>query len=73
VFHRLKRSFKLFFVFAVALISIIFILEGTVKMLFPLKYKEYVYKYSSEYNLDPYLVFFNYKGGKQFQSQCDLA
>jgi len=66
VFHRLKRSFKLFFVFAVALISIIFILEGTVKMLFPLKYKEYVYKYSSEYNLDPYLVFSIIKAESSF-------
>jgi len=70
VLNRLKKRVKQIFIFAVAVISIILILEGTIKMLFPLKYKEYVYKYSSEYNLDPYLVFSIIKAESSFNPEA---
>ncbi|GAE89082.1 lytic transglycosylase domain-containing protein [Acetivibrio straminisolvens] len=63
---KFKRNLKVIFIFAVVLVSIVFILEGAIKMLFPLKYKEYVFRYSSEYNLDPYLVFSIIKAESSF-------
>jgi len=66
VANRFKRNVKLIFIFAVALIAIVFILEGAIKMLYPLKFKEYVYRYSSEYDLDPYLVFSIIKAESSF-------
>lgn len=65
--NRLKKNAKLILFFAIALIAIIFILEGTIKMLYPLKFKEYVYRYSDEYDLDPYLVFSIIKAESSFE------
>lgn len=31
--------------------------KSILKAIYPLKYKEYVYRYANKYNLDPYLVF----------------
>lgn len=39
------------------LIVIIFTLDSAAKVIYPVKYKKYVFKYSTEYNIDPYLVF----------------
>lgn len=46
----------LFLIFSIILI--VYAAKGAVKYFYPLKYKEYVFKYSSLYeNLDPFLVF----------------
>lgn len=63
---RFKISIKVMLLLAVSLVVIIFTVEGTIKMLHPLKYKEYVYKYSSEYKVDPYLVFSIIKAESSF-------
>lgn len=55
---KIKKRIKniLFFVFIILIIA--FTAKTALEYLYPLKYKEYVFKYSSLYdNLDPYLVF----------------
>ncbi|TYQ13335.1 UNVERIFIED_CONTAM: soluble lytic murein transglycosylase [Acetivibrio alkalicellulosi] len=53
-----NRSKLAFIIIIILTILITLFMEEAVKLLYPLKYKEYVYKYSSLYeNLDPYLVF----------------
>lgn len=44
------------FLIAVFLILMIFNINAVAKILFPIKYSEYIFKYSKEYNLDPYFV-----------------
>ena len=41
---------------AVLLVVLIMNIKSIVKYFFPLKYEEYIVKYSEKYNLDPYLV-----------------
>lgn len=62
--HRI--NFKLILVLTVFFVAIIFVVEGAVKRMFPLKYDEYVYRYSYEYGLDPYLVFSIIKAESSF-------
>lgn len=38
------------------IIIIVFNIKGIIKIFYPMKYSSYVFKYSSEYKLDPYLV-----------------
>jgi soluble lytic murein transglycosylase len=52
-----KKSLRFFFILAVVLAVVIFILSSGLKMVYPLKFKEYVLKYSFQNNIDPYLVF----------------
>ena len=55
----------LFFVFIILIIA--FTAKTALEYLYPLKYKEYVFKYSSLYdNLDPYLVFSIIKAERRF-------
>jgi soluble lytic murein transglycosylase len=51
------RGLKRIISFLFALIIILFVVGNVAKMFFPLKFKDYVFKYSMENNLDPYLVF----------------
>lgn len=52
--------------FIIVVVGIAVILNNAVKIIFPLKYKEYVYKYSLENNVDPYLVFAIIKAESSF-------
>lgn len=52
-----KSGFKYFIVFAAFIIVVLFLFENGQKVLYPVKYKEYVLKYAAEYEVDPYLVF----------------
>jgi soluble lytic murein transglycosylase len=51
------RGLKRIISFLFALIIILFVVGNVAKMFFPLKFKDYVFKYSMENSLDPYLVF----------------
>ncbi|SEF90107.1 soluble lytic murein transglycosylase [Caloramator fervidus] len=44
----------------------IFNFKNIMKLFYPIKYKEYVFKYSKEYNIDPYLVFALIKAESNF-------
>jgi soluble lytic murein transglycosylase len=66
VIRRRRINLKLILILAVFLVAIIFVFEGAVKRMFPLKYEEYVYRYSYEYGLDPYLVFSIIKAESSF-------
>lgn len=55
----MKRSRIILFIF----IALIFFLESVniknimLKKIYPIRYKEYVYKYSTEYEIDPFLIY----------------
>jgi len=66
VAKRHKINIKLILFLTVLLVTIIIVVEGAVNRMFPLKYEEYVYKYSYEYGLDPYLVFSIIKAESSF-------
>lgn len=56
---RGKKS-RLGVVLVIVLVLIAFAINSStsvLKVAYPLKYKEYVYKYSAQYKVDPYLVF----------------
>jgi len=57
LYSVLKARLKLILAFAISIVIIVVVLNNAVKIIFPLKYSEYVYKYSVENNIDPYLVF----------------
>lgn len=48
------------------LLIIIFVINNAAKLMFPVKYEEYVFKYSREHNIDPYLVFAIIKAESSF-------
>jgi Soluble lytic murein transglycosylase and related regulatory proteins (some contain LysM/invasin domains) len=52
---RCKKSSKLLLTILVVL-SLIVLLRFAIKKVYPLKYADYIQKYSVEYKLDPYLV-----------------
>lgn len=53
--NKARRNYLIFF--AVSIIVILFLFENAQKVIYPVKYKEYVLGYSMKYDLDPYLVF----------------
>jgi soluble lytic murein transglycosylase len=58
VAKKIKKRIKTFLFLVFLLILIVYAAKAAVKYLYPLKYKEYVFEYSSLYdNLDPFLVF----------------
>lgn len=61
-----KQKFKYIASFLIIAIAILFILDNSGKLLYPLKYDEYVFKYSSRNNIDPYLVFAIMKAESSF-------
>ena len=67
---KAKTKIKALFLLVLALIFIVFFYEGTVKMLHPLKYKEQVFKYAKQYELDPYLVFSVIKAESSFNPKA---
>jgi soluble lytic murein transglycosylase len=65
-----KKGLRFFFTLAVVLVVVIFILSSGLKLAYPLKYKEYVFKYSLQNNIDPYLVFAIIKAESGFKPEA---
>jgi len=65
-----RRRIRTFIIFGVLLIAIVLIIENSTKVLFPVKYKEYVYKYSIQNKVDPYLVFAIIKAESSFNPRA---
>lgn len=63
------KTLKYYLLLAATLLVILFIINNStsaLRLLYPLKYKEYVYSYSSLYKVDPYLVFSIIKAESSF-------
>ncbi|NMB32790.1 MAG: lytic transglycosylase domain-containing protein [Clostridium sp.] len=63
---KMKTNIKILLVLIVSLIAVILIIEVAMTRMYPTRYKEYVFKYSNEYELDPYLVFSVIKAESSF-------
>lgn len=63
----MKTNIKVVALILFLLIFVIFAVEGAAKMLHPLKYKDYVVKYSDKYDIDPYLVYSIIKAESSFK------
>jgi soluble lytic murein transglycosylase len=61
-----RAKLKFVIVFVISIIVVVFVLNNAVKIIYPLKYREYVYKYSVDNNIDPYLVFAVIKAESSF-------
>lgn len=64
-----SKRLKYFITLAAALLVILLLINNATSVLrfaYPLKYKEYVYKYSIEFKVDPYLVFSIIKAESSF-------
>lgn len=62
---KYKSNSKLLYII-VAIILMFISYNYFKKVIYPLKYSDYVYKYSYEYNIDPYLVFSIIKAESNF-------
>ncbi|HHW49215.1 MAG TPA: lytic transglycosylase domain-containing protein [Clostridiaceae bacterium] len=60
------RKARLIVTVAIAMLLIVLILNNAAKAMFPLKYKDVVYKHAVEFNIDPYLVFAIIKAESSF-------
>lgn len=56
--------------FIATALSIILILDSSGKVIYPLRYRENVAKYSARYNIDPYLVFAIIKAESNFNPKA---
>lgn len=65
-YKKLKNAIIL----AAFVVIIVVVINNAVKVMFPLKYKEYVYKYSLEHGIDPYLVFAIIKAESSFNPKA---
>lgn len=54
----------------VFLIAIVFVIDNAEKMIYPLKYKEYVVKHSLQNEIDPYLIFAIIKAESNFNPKA---
>ncbi len=61
-----KKKLKFILGFFVAALVILILIENSGKLIYPLKYKEYVYRYSYQNGIDPYLVFAIIKAESNF-------
>jgi len=52
-----KERLRYVLLLAGAFLAAAFVISNGIEMLYPLKFKEHVFKYSNENNLDPHLVF----------------
>ena len=55
---------------AIAMLLIVVIIEYAAKSMFPLKYKDIVFKYAMEFEIDPYLVFAIMKAESSFNPKA---
>jgi soluble lytic murein transglycosylase len=65
-----KHIVKYILLFMALIIAMRFIIDITAKRIFPLKYKEYVIKYSIQNKIDPYLVFAVIKAESSFKPEA---
>lgn len=63
---KTNNKIRYVLVFTFTVLAIIIVLNNAVKIIYPIKFKEYVYKYSHEYKVDPYLVFAVIKAESSF-------
>lgn len=61
------RLNKIFLIFIICVILILFILKFSINFIYPNKYAEYVEKYSAEYNVDSNLVYAIIKQESNFE------
>ncbi len=68
--NKKSGRFKYILVILITLAAVIFLISNSsllLKISYPLKYKEHVYKYSNFYKVDPYLVFAVMKAESSFK------
>ena len=61
-----SKRYKYILILALLLAVIVLMLDNTSRMMFPVKYKEYVGAYSGKYNVDPFLVLAIIKAESKF-------
>jgi len=69
----LSKKFRFILTVVLALIAVIYIIDNSniiLKINYPLKFEEYVIKYSNEYKLDPYLVWALIKAESGFNPEA---
>lgn len=54
--RKIRKTFRYILILAVFVVAIIFVLNNTARIMFPIKYGEYVREYSEKNNVDPFLV-----------------
>lgn len=54
--HKIAGKLKYMLFFIISLAVIIIVLDNTAKIIFPVRYKEFILSYSIKNNVDPYLV-----------------
>ena len=64
------KKIKLYLSIIISFIVIAFFMENYLEIIYPLKYEEYVYKYSCENYIDPYLTFAIIKAESGFQKMA---
>jgi len=67
---KAKKKLTKLFAFLICAFVIAVIFDNAAKLVFPVKFKEYVHKYSEEYNLDPSLVFAIIKAESNFNPRA---
>jgi len=67
--HNTRRIRHVLIV-AIAMLLIVLIIENAAKSMFPLKYKDMVFKYAMEFEIDPYLVFAIMKAESSFNPKA---
>jgi soluble lytic murein transglycosylase len=61
-----KKILVIIAIIIALVVGVMFEREEVLKTAYPTKYNEYVFKYSNEYNIDPYLVFSIIKAESKF-------
>ena len=69
-----KQKKKIFFLVIICILVILILIFPYIKnkimyIIYPIEYDEYVYKYASEYNVDPLLIFAIIKAESNFNSK----
>lgn len=65
-----RKRIKYIAGFLIVLVSIVLIIENSGKLMYPLKYKEQVFRYSRENSVDPYLIFAVIKAESNFDPKA---
>jgi len=71
--NEINNNKKYFIYIAIALLLIVLTIDNSstvIKRIYPLKYKEFVFKYAYEYGIDPYLVFAVIKAESSFNPKA---
>ncbi len=68
-YKRSKNRYRHIIYFVIAILSIVLIIDNSttiLKRIYPLKFNEHVFKYSTDNNIDPYIVFSVIKAESSF-------